>query len=407
MLSLLISMAGCGDAAELNLSATDMMEGIRIQKVEKTEDLASQGAAVSDFGLRLVQNAMEPGENTLISPLSVLSALAMTMNGAEGETLTQMETVFGMTAEELNPFFAGYLEHAAEQESVKLSLANAIWFKNDPKLVVEDAFLQTNANYYQADIYKSAFDEGTRKDINTWVEQRTDGMIPEVLDEIPEEAIMYLVNALTFEGEWREPYYEYQVHEGSFTTEDGIEQNVELMYSDEGYYLSDENATGFLKYYKGGEYAFVALLPNEGISVEDYVNSLSGQQLQEMLSEPENVCVYAAIPKFEAACDYEMSEVLVQMGMNDAFDWRVADFSRMGRYEEEGKNICLNRVIHKTFISVAEQGTKAGAATVVEATAEGAALEMQEVILDRPFVYMLIDCDSNTPLFIGTLMTVE
>ena len=114
-------------------------------------------------------------------------------------------------------------------------------------------------------------------------------------------------------------------------------------------------------------------------------------------------------PKFETEYDIEMSAHLEAMGMPDAFDYRVADFSRMGTYTGEDVNICIDRVIHKTFISVAEKGTKAGAATVVEMVTEGAMFveDYREVVLDRPFVYMLIDCETNLPFFIGTMMNVE
>lgn len=404
-LALGISVAGCEKSEALKLSATDMMEEIRPRCVSEEVDVTDYGADVTDFGLRLVQNSMEPGENLLISPLSVLSALSMTANGADEETLSQMETVLGMTTAELNLFFHSYLEALEEKENGVLSMANSIWFKDDPKLQVEESFLQTNGDYFGADIYRAAFDKNTCQDINTWVTDRTDGMIEEILDQIPEEAIMYLVNALAFDAEWQKTYTEYQVRDAIFTTEDGAEQKVELMWSSENLYLSDESATGFLKPYKGGDYAFVALLPNEGISVSDYIKGLTGEKLYSMLSGAEYTSVDCALPKFKTECDYEMSEILIEMGMTDAFDWQVSDFSRLGSYED--LNICIGRVLHKTFISVADMGTKAGAATVVEVAAEGAALEIKEVRLDRPFVYMLVDCDTNIPLFIGTMLDAD
>lgn len=156
-------------------------------------------------------------------------------------------------------------------------------------------------------------------------------------------------------------------------------------------------------------YAFVAMLPNEGITVSQYVDSLTGEHLRELLNNPQDLTVFASIPKFETEYDIEMSKVLQEMGMTDAFDWQVADFSRLGTYNVDGMNICINRVLHKTFISVSEQGTRAGAATAVEMVAEGAAeiIEYKEVVLDRPFVYMLIDCETNLPFFIGTMMNVN
>ena len=139
------------------------------------------------------------------------------------------------------------------------------------------------------------------------------------------------------------------------------------------------------------------------------MDSLTGEHLRDLLNNPQDVTVFSTMPKFETEYDIEMSEVLQEMGMTDAFDWRVADFSRLGTYNVDGMNICINRVLHKTFISVTEQGTRAGAATAVEMVAEGAAeiIEYKEVVLDRPFVYMLIDCETNLPFFIGTMMNVN
>ena len=390
-------------------SSTDLMKDVPAKAGDVLPDMDAGAAAAADFGVRLFQTSMEEGENTLISPLSVLYALAMTTNGADGETLAQMEQVLGMDVDDLNSYMLAYLDLLPESKDYKLSLANSIWFKDDPNFVVEQSFLQTNADYYGAGAYKAAFDEDTRNIINNWVKEHTDGMIPEILDEIPDEAIMYLVNALAFEAEWADVYEEHQIREGRFTMEDGTRQDVDMMHSDEHKYLEDDMATGFIKYYKDRRYAFVAMLPNEGVSVSKYVDSLSGEYLQDLLNNPQDVTVFASTPKFEVEYDIEMSKVLQEMGMADAFDYHVADFSRLGTYQADGMNICINRVLHKTFISVAEQGTRAGAATAVEMVAEGAMeiVEFKEVVLDRPFIYMLIDCETNLPFFIGTMMNVN
>ena len=402
LLAVLLGLTACG-------ASEDLMNGIPANTVDVLPDMDAGAAAAADFGVRLFQTTMKDGENTLISPLSVLYALAMTANGADGETLTQMEEVLGMDAENLNSFMLAYMDLLPNDKSCKMSLANSIWFKDDPRFEVKESFLQTNADYYGASIYKAAFDQGTLDDINAWVKKHTDGMIPEILDKIPEDAVMYLVNALAFEAEWDEIYEKTQVWDGDFTTEDGTRQDVEMMHSQENAYLEDDLATGFIKYYEGRKYAFAALLPNDGVTVSEYVESLTGEHLLEMLSDPEYVRTIVTLPKFETEYDIEISEHLEAMGMPDAFDYRVADFSRMGTYTGEDVNICIDRVIHKTFISVAEKGTKAGAATVVEMVTEGAMSveDYREVVLDRPFVYMLIDCETNLPFFIGTMMNVE
>lgn len=398
-----VNLTGC----TMKVQAKDLMEGITPNNVDALDDLSSQNADVTDFAIRLFKASNENGKNTLISPLSVLCALAMTANGAEEETLAQMEEVLGMTTDELNLYLYSYMKNLPQGDKYKLSLANSIWFTEDERFTVNQDFLQTNADYYGADIYKAPFDKQTLKDINNWVKQNTDGMIPEILDQIPPEAIMYLVNALAFEAEWSEIYEKHQVKDGEFTKEDGTKQDVKFMYGSEGTYFEDEKATGFMKRYKGGKYAFVAMLPNEGVSVSEYIASLDGESLNALLANPQYATVRTSIPKFETEYKVEMSDILQSMGMTEAFDMYNADFEGLGT--STGGNIYISRVLHKTFISVGEKGTKAGAATIVEMK-DGAAAEPtepKEVYLDRPFVYMLVDCENNIPFFIGTMMDVN
>ncbi|MBQ4108858.1 MAG: serpin family protein [Clostridia bacterium] len=398
-----VNLSSCG----AKIHAKDLMDGVTPRSVEKSENLSQSSQDVTDFAIRLFKEANENGENTLISPLSVLCALAMTANGAEGETLTQMESVLGMSVEELNLYLYTYVNSLPEGEKYKLSLANSIWFTDDTRFNVNRDFLQANADYYGADVYKAPFNKQTMRDINNWVKNETDGMIPKVLDEIPEEAIMYLINALAFEAEWNEIYEKNQVRDRIFTKENGEEQEVKLMYSTEGRYLEDENATGFIKYYKGSEYAFVALLPNEGTTVAEYLDTLNGTSLNALLSGAERRTVETAMPKFETEFETEMSDILISMDMPNAFDPELSDFDGVGTWQDG--SIYIGNVIHKTHIEVGEKGTKAGAITSIQldgATSAGP-IEVKTVYLDRPFVYMLIDCENNIPFFIGTMMDVN
>lgn len=398
-----VNLTGCATTVH----AEDLMEGVTPNSVTALNDLSSGSADVTDFAIRLFKQTNENGRNTLISPLSVLCALAMTANGAEGETREQMEAVLGMSVEELNLYLYSYINSLPQGEKYKLSVANSIWFTDDDRFTVNQDFLQTNADYYGADIYKTPFDKQTLKDINNWVKNETDNMIPKVLEDIPDAAIMYLINALAFEAEWTEIYEKNQVRDKTFTKEDGTKQDVELMYSTEGKYLEDENATGFIKYYKERKYAFVALLPNEGVTVSEYINSLDGESLAAMLANAESRTVETAIPKFESEYDTEMSSILEAMGMSNAFNVTFANFSGIGDSTEGG--IYISKVIHKTYIQVGEKGTKAGAVTAIEMNdgSAGPPDEVKQVYLDRPFVYMLIDCETNIPFFIGTMMGVE
>lgn len=371
----------------------------------------ADASTVTDFAVRLFQESLtqkqekDPAKNVLISPASVLFALSMTANGANGQTLTQMEEVLGASVPALNTYLHEYRTSLPEGDGYKLSIANSIWFRDDERFTVNADFLALNEAWYNAGIYKAPFDSSTVKAVNDWVSAATDKMIPEILDEIPSDAVMYLINGLAFDAEWDTVYKKNEVRKADFTGENGSKYRTDLMYSTEYGYLQDDLAQGFLKYYKDNQYAFAALLPNEGVSVADYVASLDGKALHEMLSNPVQVPVAAAIPRFETDYDTEMSGLFTALGMTDAFNFYAADLSGIG--SSTAGNLFINRILHKTYIAVDERGTRAGAVTSVEIYDDCALLFEREVYLNRPFVYMIIDCEENIPVFIGTMMSVK
>ena len=407
IVALFLNLSACNSfLLEVNAKTTDLMEGVTPNHIgEPGEIPVDSSASATDFSLRLLKEVHKNGENTLISPISVLSALAMAASGARGETLSQMEDVIGMKADELKSFFYNYSALLPSADKYRLNLANSIWFTNKASFTVERSFLQTNADYFNADIYKSQFDADTLKDINSWVNKQTNGMIPSILDEISEDAVMYLINALSFEAEWEKVYSIYSVHENVFKDSGSHETVTDFMNSEERLYLSDGGASGFIKYYSGGKYAFAALLPEKGSTPEEYAKTLDGNKLHGILASPERIKTIVSMPKFETEYQAELSETLSGMGMQNAF--HGADFSGLGSSTEG--NISIDKVFHKTFISVNENGTRAGAATAIELVAESASApeEYRTVFLDRPFIYMLIDTETLIPFFVGIMNSVS
>lgn len=270
---------------------------------------------------------------------------------------------------------------------------------------MQQQFLQTSANYYGAKIYRSSFNLATLSASNDWVKDETNSMIEDILDEIPDEAMMYLINALAFDAEYLTINSEDQIGESTFTPEDGENDAVRMMFSTESKYLDDGKATGFIKDYAGGRYAFVALHLNERTSVSDYLATFTGESLHALLHDVEETPVFTMMPKFESEYKIELSELLEDMGMEDAFDEKLDDLKGLGTSLEG--NLYISRVIHKTSISVNERGTKAGAATAVEVALESAALEPKAVRLDRPFLYLIIETESMLPLFMETMMSLN
>ena len=397
VLVMLFNITSCND-----LSAGNLTDGLTRKKAESKIADAKFLDAQLDFAAKLFKLCAAESEykNTLISPLSVMTALAMTMNGANGLTEEEMEAVLGggMSTEELNAYLYAYNENLSEE----LVLANSIWFRQNA-LDVNETFLQTNKDYYDAEIYAAPFDTKTAKDINTWIKNKTKNRIDNMIDEIDADSVMMLINALTFDGEWMEKYEKSDVKDVIFTTLDGTEQNVKMMFSDEYRYLSGENAVGFIKNYKGGNYAFAALLPKENMDFSDYVDSLTGETLSEILNNASNRSIEVGIPEFKYEYEIEMKNALKALGMETAFDSAKANFSDIGT---ANGNLYIGKVLHKTFIEVDTHGTKAAAVTIVDVKNESCVMPSDQIILDRPFVYMIIDTENNLPVFIGTMTEI-
>lgn len=404
LLALPVNLAGC----TAKVQAVDLMEGIAPGAVEGKEIDTTFRLQEMTFALELLQAAIdgvEENKNILLSPLSVQLALAITANGAAGQTRQEMQTFLGgeIPLELLNEYLYTYVKGLPNGENSKLNIANSIWYRDEEsRLQVEKAFLQTNGDYYGAQIYKAPFDARTVKDINNWVSQKTDGMIDSLIDEIKDETVLYLINALAFDGKWADPYKKSDVSERTFCTLSGEEISVDMMYSTEWQYLDDSMATGFLKDYKDGSYTFAALLPKENVDVWDYVKSLTPETLLALLDNPKTgMGGQAGLPKFTFDYELSMNDTLKGLGMERAFEGGRADFSSMA-HSTEG-NICIGDVLHKTHIAVDEEGTKAAAATMVAMVEECALMEEWSVVLDRPFVFLILDQATKLPVFMGVV----
>lgn len=402
--ALLLNVCACTGSVKMSEGTINLMQGISASSANDDIEPGNEFVeGTANFAVELFKQSADGMKNYMISPLSVMLALSMTANGAEGETLAQMEEVLGgsLDIDELNKNIRAFVSNLPNDEKASLSVANSIWLR-EGELNVKKEFLETNADYYNADVYSAKFDEHTINDINNWVSYKTDGTVKQILDEIPGGAVMYLINALTFDAEWKEIYTEDQIFDGEFNGVSG-KQTVSMMSSREDLYLEDDRATGFIKPYAEG-YSFVAMMPNDNIDIEDYIASMSGSEFISTIKNAKDGLVNVTVPKFKTEYSIEMSSALKSLGMTNAFDEKKADFSGI----DSSGNLFINRVLHKTFINVDERGTKAGAATVVEMRGEVAALieDVYTVNLDRPFVYAVIDNQTCLPVFMGAVMNV-
>jgi len=366
--------------------------------------------AAADFGITLLQK-QKSGENVMISPVSLLYALGMTANGADGKTLSEMEDVLfgGISVDTANGHFLHFTENLPDgTNGVSLDIANSIWFNNkNAAFSVNADFLSKNASYYGAGAFGRDFsDPGSVDAVNQWVSHNTDGMIPKIISQLKPEDIMLLVNTVLFDGKWKETYGENDVRSMNFTAYDGTLMDAEMLCSRENGYFELGKGKGFRRPY-ADRYSFVGILPDADVDVYDYLKDLTGEKLIDALNSEKSAKTLVRIPEFTFDYDTDAGESLKEMGMDRAFSGS-ADFSRMGTVD--GGNIAIGGVIQKTRIELTRDGTKAAAATVVTMMATsagpGSYVPPVEIYLDRPFVFAIVDNETNLPLFCGVVTEI-
>lgn len=355
--------------------------------------------AQADFAVNLFKKnvSVDKNKNVLISPLSATLALAMAFNGADGETKKEFERLMGnITVEQLNEYLYSYINNLDDSE-IKLNIANSIWIKNG--FNVKEDFLKANKNYYNSEVFGADFNSDTVNDINKWASDNTDDMINKLLsdDDITKDTVMCLINALLFDADWENQYSHTDATQ-TFTNINGEKKTVQTLKCSAYTYYDNEKATGFKKNYANNNFSFVALLPDGNIN--DYVSNLNGKELLETLNNPQEVTANTQMPEFTYECNYDMINLLSPLGVVSAFDESKADFSKISN------DLYISKSIQKTKISVNEVGTKAAAVSTTFMTKGFMSDREYEVVLDRPFIYMIVDNRTNLPIFIGAVMDI-
>ena len=368
-------------------------------------------SALSDFGLELLQRSREAGKaSTLVSPLSVALALSMTANGAEGETLAQFQEVLGGGVDlvELNGACVQLTrDYQSLGGSTKCSIANSLWV--DPDGQIKDDFVGKCQGIFDAQVFQGELSApGIVGSLNGWVSKHTNKLIPKIIDKpFPEETACLLVNALYLKNKWLSEFDPLSTSAMDFHHEGGSDSRVEYLqkFDTELSYLNGEGAQGAVLPYDDGRLAFFVLLPDlypDSPELGKWLSTLDGSGLTQLIHNREDALfLRCSMPKFEAEWKGNLEEILPLMGLEDAFADGVADFSNMG---DNLDGYYISQVIHAAKIQVNEKGTEAAAATVVDAPA-GAAPPLPEgitLILDRPFLYGIVDLHTGVPLFLGT-----
>lgn len=404
-------LSGCGLAAADYQELT--AEAVYAANYDGPPQLAqSVDQAASSLGLDLLRTARAEGEATLLSPLSILLALSMAANGADGDTLAQFEAVLsgGAGLDVLNAVCQD-LTQAYEElgGSTRCSIANSLWV--DPEGQIREDFIGRCIGTFDAQVLSAQLsDPGIVPALNGWVSDHTNGMIPSIIDRpFPEESAALLVNALYLKNTWETEFDPDSTWERAFRHAGAEDEWMDFLchYQLSFPYLQGWDSVGALLPYGDGRLAFFALMPEDSrADFGEWLEGLSGEELSQLLrsagEQEESLFLRLSLPKFEAEWRGELRDMLSSLGLDLAFTPIAADFSRMG---DNPDGYFLSQVIHAAKIEVNEKGTEAAAATVVDAVGGSSESEKPQGIqldFNRPFLYGIADRQTGVPLFLGT-----
>lgn len=367
-------------------------------------DLTAQEQLVvgagQQFGLDLLRQltATFPADNLMISPLSVSLALGMAMNGAEGTTYDEMRRTLGfgeLTREEVGAAYRGLLDQLRVRDRrVQFTIANSIWYER--RFAVEPDFLTTAKTQFGAEVRPLDFSASSAPGtINDWVSGATGGRIKDLIDRIDPLDVMFLVNAMYFKAPWSAPFEKQVTRAGEFERADGSVVSAQLMSQDGSFPNHDGSDAALVElFYGDSAYSMVLALPKSG-TVDALVQSLTVAKWEQWLAALRPGRIMLTLPRFEYRTGDELSDELKALGMRTAFIPLQADF---GRINPDADDLHVSAVVHKTFISVDEEGTEASAATSVTMSVTSMPPSYS---FTRPFFYAIRERSTGTILFTG------
>jgi len=371
-----------------------------------SQEVSSVVPANTRFGFNLFDELLgdKPSENVFISPSSVAFALAMTYNGAAGDTRQAMAEaleVEGVSLEELNAANAALMASLMEAEpGVELSIANSLWAKAGFEFKAD--FMAANREFYSAEVTAlDLLDPGASKTINGWVSENTKGKIPRIVpDRLDPLTILLIINAIYFKGLWDDPFDEALTKEHPFTLVDGGKKPVQLMSQSGDYpYFEGDGLQAISLPYKDKRVSMIVFLPDEDSSLLELCGKLNAETWETWVSRLNRRTGSIGLPRFRIEYEAGLDSALTALGMGVAF----TDNADFGALCDDPARI--SEVKHKTFVEVNEEGTEAAAATVVGIVATAAPMHPPfRMVVDRPFFCAIRDNETGTVLFMGAIV---
>ena len=358
--------------------------------------------AGNNFSFELLSKCLDgTNENRMISPLSVSTALSMTLNGAGGTTLPAIKTALGLdglTNDEINANYQSLTNALLKADpNVVMNIANSIWIRKD--FTVQAPFISTNQTYYGAQVSSLDFNSAALTTINKWVSDKTNGKIPTILSSISSNEVMFLINAIYFNGKWKYQFETSKTVNEPFFCVDKIVVTVPMMKMENSFAYTVQPGFKAMKMPYGGEkFQMVLLLPDIGTTPDKLAASLNSsiwETTMTGLQSKSKIPVW--IPKWKFSWENTLNDELIALGMKVAFDPNFANFSAIN----QTSNLYISKVIHKTFIDVSESGTEAAAATSVGIGVTSMPVDPPSFYLTSPFLFFITEEDTGAILFAG------
>lgn len=385
LLAVLLSAVSC-----MTVSAAELSKGYEKHETEIKAEHDKE--FYNDFAITLLSGANEKGKNTLVSPYSAAVALALLTSGTDGESLKQIEEAFNITAEALDKEAVYLINSLKTGKECKIKMANSLWIKENFKSNVKEAYLQKNADLFGAQIYAAPFDQTTVSDVNNWCNKQTDGMIKKILENFGGNDVLLGINALLFDAKWEEKYEKSEIKSRDFHNYDGTTVNKEFLCRNEKSLYGD-GYVGFYKEYKGGDYCFTAIMPDDNTDIYEFLSTLDGDKMQNIWDSRTGETCDVKIPEFTFDGEADLKKILQSKGVTDIFN-ENANLSKI-----TDDPLYITDFKQKTRIEFDRNGTKAAAITFFFGAKMAA--PPAEVLFDHPFIFTITDTSNGMMLFIG------
>ena len=394
-------MAGCAKD-----KSDEKRELVQVSLTPNQKSLVLSNNAFGFDMFRTINKAENTDKNVFISPLSISLALAMTYNGANGDTKTEMQNTLRfpeLSADEINGYFQKLSNTLLDLDpTVKLGIANSIWYREG--FYVLPDFISINQSYYNAEVKALDFGDPASVDkINGWVATKTNDKIKKVIDDISPDLVMFLINAIYFKGQWTYDFDKDLTAQGQFHLSSTEQSTVPFMHQKGTLHYYSNDSLQLLEMPYGQEnFSMVVLLPKQGYSVSALAEGLTPEIWNGWLADTSKANVEIAMPRFKFEYERKLNDDLIGLGMVKAFG--PADFSKIN----PDADLYIDFVKHNSFVEVNEEGTEAAAVTVVGIVETSAPPEPTFIpfIADHPFIFAIRETTTNTILFIGKVSSL-